>query len=492
MSGIADKIQSIKDTISTQAYTKPSQEKQEGLVKALWECQVALTYLRDTRGLIDSTIKHFKLGYDEIRHAVSIPVFKYGELINIRYRMIDPEKKPKYTQEKGCEIWVFNDGAFKEGTKKGRLILEEGEIDCMTTWQAGFKEVISPASGKDSYGTWIEKLDPIKRVIILYDNDKPGKTAALKLAERVGIDKCSEALYPEGCKDANEFFLTRDPKDFYNLLKDAKPYYKYAYQGVGDIITDLRQNTIATTTIELLPKIKWENDWVGILSGVTNVGKTAMGLNIASELARRDIPVIVMPFERGIRSVGSRFIQLHYDIPDFDKCSQEKWDSVVQEAVNLPLYFSVPTPDEFGDIVRRAKRLFDVQFCVIDHLDYFVRGSDRFAKQADMIEEIKTLAQETQIRFIVVHHLRKGDTKGGMKPKKPSLDDLKGSSDLAQIAEVVLLLYEMDDGNIEVIVDKNKGPMDSSYLLSNKTTGKMSLLNGYEPEEDAEQTFKDF
>ena len=54
------------------------------------------------------------------------------------------------------------------------------------------------------------------------------------------------------------------------------------------------------------------------------------------------------------------------------------------------------------------------------------------------------------------------------------------------------VVYEMDDGNIEVIVDKNKGPMDSSYLTSNKTTGKMCLLSGYEPEEDAEQTFKDF
>ena len=80
----------------------------------------------------------------------------------------------KYTQEKGCEVWIYNEDGISRGQSKGGVLITEGEFDCMSAWQAGFKNVISPASGKDSYGVWIELLDSIPKVYIAYDNDKAG------------------------------------------------------------------------------------------------------------------------------------------------------------------------------------------------------------------------------------------------------------------------------------------------------------------------------
>jgi len=467
-----EKIQAIRDTLAG-GYIKPEAEKLEKLIKNLRETPAAQDYLQITRGFSVETIDHFKLGYDVEKDAIAIPVFKKGELVNIRYRYINPTGKAKYTQEKGCEVWFYNEDGISKSLKKGAVLIVEGEFDLMSCWQAGFKAVISPASGKDSYGVWIELLDNIPQVYIAYDNDRPGKAAGLNLAERIGVDKCLEVCYGDDIKDANEFFSLKTRQDFIPLIQDAKPYYKYKFKGVGDIIDFLRIKQDNITKLDIVPFVEWEDDWLAVLSGVTDSGKTSYALNIASELADKDIPTLIMPFERGIRSVGKRFLQVRHNLTngDFKTMPEDNWIELVKESANLQIYFSLPTIDEFEDIVRRAKKLFNIQFCIIDHLDYFVRGQDRFAKQADMIERIKSLAQELQTRFIVVHHLRKKEGVSTV-PKRPTIDELKGSSDLFQIPEVVLLLFKPNEGEIEVIIGKNKGKYGYETFYFNTATGR--------------------
>ena len=471
---MSSKIQAIRETLKG-GYIKPDKSKLDVFIQQLKEYPEVQDYLTIKRGLSKETIEHFKLGYDKEKNAIAIPVFKKGELVNIRYRFIDDDGGQKYTQEKGCEVWVYNEDGISKAMNKGAVMIVEGEFDLMSCWQAGFKSVISPASGKDSYGPWIEMLDNIPKIYIAYDNDKPGKSAAINLATRIGIDKCLEVQYPDDVKDANEFFTKHTREDFIPILQNAKPYYKYKFKGVGDIIESLRIKKDNITKLDTVPFIEWEDDWVAILSGVSNVGKTSYVLNIASELAKKDIPTLVMPFERGIRSVGKRFLQVMYSLTldDMSSMDDARWIEILKESANMQLYFSVPNLSEFEDIIKRAKKLFNIQFCIIDHLDYFVRGQDRFAKQADMIEKIKTLAQEYQIRFIVVHHLNKTNQAGSFVDKRPTMDDLKGSSDLFQIPEAVILLYKPEEGKIEVIIDKNKGKIGFEIYDFDYETGRI-------------------
>lgn len=433
----------------------------------------ALMYLHK-RGLIDETIQHFGLGYDKTKHAICIPVYKRGDLVNVRYRMLDEQAPSRYTQEKGCEVWLYNDDGIQRGIEKGGVLIVEGEFDLMSAWQAGLKNVVSPASGKNSYGVWIELMDAIKRVYIAYDNDSPGKAAALDMAERIGVDKSFEVAYPEGIKDANEYFLKHTGDDFKVLLKTARPFYKYKFQGVGDIIESLMKERDDLLEVSMIPFVKWEEDWVGVFSGDSNVGKTTYVLNIAEELVAKGVPTLVLPFERGIKSVGQRFLQVRYgrQKEDFAFFTAEDWNVMRDDAVNLPLYFSVPKDTEVEDIISRAKRLFGVKVVIVDHLDYFVRGDQKVSKQADMMMKFKTMAQEHSVVFMVVHHIGKPKNK---KRKRPTKEDLKGASDIYQIAEVVALLYQPEEGVIEVIIDKNKGKMGSQRFSSDMSTGKFKV-----------------
>ena len=185
-------------------------------------------------------------------------------------------------------------------------------------------------------------------------------------------------------------------------------------------------------------------------------------------------PTLILPFERGVTEVGPRFIQVRYrkEEDDLGIMTKEEWDVIRNDSVELPLYFAMPDEQDFEDTVVRAKRLFGIQFVVLDHLDYFIHGTDQTARQADWIRKIKDIAQRHQIIFLVVHHI--GKPERGKVKRRPTKEDLKGSSAIYQVAEAVILLHAVDSKTIEVIVDKNKGPQGIRECRVNHATGVFS------------------
>lgn len=268
-----DIIQSLRQQLNV-TYAKPDPSRVDILINNLKNNQIALNYLKITRGFTDETIKHFKLGYSKDKDAISIPVFKNNELINIKYRLLN-SKTIKYIQEKDCEIWLFNEEGIDIGKKKGGVMITEGEFDCMSVWQSGIKNVVSPASGKDSYGMWIELIDNIPKAYICYDNDSAGKKSSKEMAERLGVDKSYEIQYPEGIKDANEYFKEHTPEEFRELVKEARPFYKYVFKTLGDVLSNLRnpQNSKDILSSKFIPDVKLRKQFLINIAARTGQGK---------------------------------------------------------------------------------------------------------------------------------------------------------------------------------------------------------------------------
>lgn len=478
MNKLSERIQSIRESVGAE-YRRPPAESIKLYTEALSVNEKAMNYLQAERGLSIETIKHFQLGYDSHRDAISIPVFKRGELVNIKYRLLDPESKTKYTSEKGAETWIFNEDGISRGIAKGGILIVEGEFDCISAWQAGFQNVISPASGKDSYGVWIEYLDPIKKIYIAYDNDKPGKDSSIKLSDRLGSEKCLELLYPDGIKDANEFFKKFGREDYMELIKKARPYYSHQFKGIGDVIRGLREKKDEIIQLKHMPKVKLEKDWMIMISGVSNVGKTSYVLNLVSELTERGIPTLVFPFERGIESVGRRFLQVKFGmtIDEFGMQDEDEWKKMIDSCVETPAYFAMPKKEEMVNTIIRSKRIFDTKVVVIDHLDYIIRhvSGNKEAEIGNTLQDLKRVAEENGIILLIVSHTRKVETPGGWKvKKKPTMEDLKGSSSLYQDPEVVVMLSSDEENTINVDVLKNKGEMGFGIYQFDPRTGKIS------------------
>jgi len=470
-------IQSLREAFN-KSYTRPDISKVAQFESALRENPTALDYLHTKRGLTDETIQHFHLGYSAQYDAIAIPVFKSGELVNIKYRFLNPTEA-KYIGEKDAESWLYNDTGIKLGAKKGRILIVEGEFDLMCAWQSGVQNVISPASGKNSYGAWIELLDKIPKVYVAYDNDRGGRETALEMAERIGTDKCFDVKYPEGIKDANEYTLSHTSDEFRALINQARPYYTRQFKGITDIIDSLRNRTEDALKIPFIPKVEIEKDWLIVVSGKSNVGKTSYALNITDFLAENGIPTLFMPFERGIESVGKRLLQVMFDktIAEFRELSDSEWDRMLDKSINSPVYFALPKKTDIVETIVKANRLFGTKVVIVDHLDYIVRDSTGSKESAigQTLQELKRVAEENGIIMIIITHIRKIDNAGSLLAKKPGIEDLKGSASLYQDPECVIMLDGDGKTTMKVDVVKNKGLMGNRDFVFNESTGRLSM-----------------
>ena len=468
-----EKIQSLRTTFGTE-YDKPNLNDLVMFRKQLLESTQALDYLHIQRNLSDETIKVFMLGFDYYRNNIAIPELKGRDVINVAYRSLDKDAKIKYFKQKGCENWIFNDRAFEIAKEKQGILVVSNQFDAMSAYQAGFKNVVSVPVGKGSYGEWIELFDTIPKVYIAFENTKVSKKFALDLAERIGTDKSYEVLFPEDIMDCNSYFKVHDSTEFRKLIIDARPFYKYKFQGLRDIIDSIKEKNENVIKLNCIPFVEFEQDWLAILSGTSNIGKTSIGLNIADELIQRGIGTLFLPFERGIRTVGKRFLQVHLNKTqgELDSVVDSEWESIMPNLIDLPLYFSVPSRDQIADTVAKAKKLFNIKVIIVDHLDYLVRKStdNHNVETSNTLQEFKTLAQEYNIIFIIIHHIKKQEGVG-TTPRKPKMEDLKGSSSIYQDPEAVIMLSSPDKGQLEVDIVKNKGTMGSRIYDFNLATG---------------------
>lgn len=457
-------------------YTRPDPQRATNFELALYEesAKSALDYLLNQRNLTLDTIRHFRLGYDASKNAIVIPHYKRGELISFKYRVIGEGER--YIADSGTENWLFNEEGLTYAKKKGTVLIVEGEFDLMSCWQAGSKNVVSPGNGKDSYGPWLELLDNIPKVYIAYYNDSGGKEASKQMAERVGTDKCLEVLYPEDVKDANDFFKKYTKDDLIRIVTEARPYYKYQFKGMGDVVESLRYGDGNYVETRVLPDVKMREDWLVVISGKSNVGKTSYVMNMADEWTSKGMGVLVLPFERGPQVVGERFLQVKYSYAqgDFASLTDDDWDKITKDSLDLPLYFSMPSKQQAFDVIRKAKRIFNVKVCIIDHLDYMIRNSAHKEQEiGSTLQELKRLAEELKVLMIIVTHIRKIDTAGSQRAKKPGIEDLKGSASLYQDPECVAMLRSESAGTLNVDIVKNKGKMSNKLYGFSLDTGRV-------------------
>jgi DNA primase len=184
---------------------------------------VALQYLTNERGLTESTIKHFKLGYvadplpidrGTAQGRLAIPHRTLNGYRTIRFRALGetPKGVPKYWQPAGTTVGVF--GVETLATPASQVIVTEGEIDAITLWQAGYPAIGFP--GAQSIKPYQEYLfEGFERVIICGDGDEAGQAFTNKLANMV--PNPTPVTLPDG-KDINEVYNHGGQKALTELL----------------------------------------------------------------------------------------------------------------------------------------------------------------------------------------------------------------------------------------------------------------------------------
>lgn len=267
--------------------------------------------------------------------------------------------------------------------------------------------------------------------------------------------------------------LNHTSSDLRVLFAKSRLFIKNEFNSLPDIIQDMIANPRPYFQTYLFPEVKIYPDNLTVLSGVTNAGKTDVALNVSLDLARQGVPVLILPMERGVYNVGRRLIQIAIgrNEDEIETLSKDEVEKVTRDIASLPIFFSMPNREKLGDTIARAKRVYNVQYVVIDMINQLVRNTgNEAAAISDTMRDLKKLTESLPIAMCVVAHIRK------LGPgEKISMDSLKGSNSLSTDPETVVLLDKNEEEKyIEVNIAKNKGKMRVKRFVPNSDTGRIT------------------
>lgn len=140
--------------------------------------------------------------------AICFNYYQNNEIVNIKFRAAQKDFK----LNTGSKLIFYNIDALKD---EKTAIIVEGEIDCLSMYEAGIYNVVSVPNGANINGTvnlkyldnCISYFEPLEKIIIAVDQDEAGERLKAELVRRFGKDKCQFLSYPNDCKDANDVLV---------------------------------------------------------------------------------------------------------------------------------------------------------------------------------------------------------------------------------------------------------------------------------------------
>jgi replicative DNA helicase len=229
---------------------------------------------------------------------------------------------------------------------------------------------------------------------------------------------------------------------------------------------------------------------LSIIAARPSMGKSTLVLNIAQNIARNNLPVLIFSLEMPARQVVMRMLAAEAGI-DFSRLrtgrlTEEHWESLAQATSRL-ISATIFINDARGLTVqelraegRRLKAQYDnLAVIIVDYLQ-LLSGSSKYYGRVEEISDIsrslKTLAWELNVPIVACSQLSREVER--RPDKRPQLSDLRESGAIEQDADVVAFLYredyyddqtEEDQGLADLIIKKQRnGPTGTIQLEFHK------------------------
>jgi twinkle protein len=226
-------------------------------------------------------------------NCINFNYFRDGKPVNTKFR--DGQKNFKLVKD--AELIFYNLDSLLESDE---AIICEGEIDCLSFYEAGLYHTVSVPNGASKGTQKLEYLDNCwkyfegkKKIIIATDNDEAGIALREELARRLGKERCWIFQYPEGCKDANDILVKGDARQLKMYLDYITEYPIEGITSVEDLndkINDIYINgypkgqKIDFTNFDKL--ISWRTGELTAVTGVPGSGKSEFTDQIMVRLAK--------------------------------------------------------------------------------------------------------------------------------------------------------------------------------------------------------------
>lgn len=415
----------------------------------------------EKRNISKSTIDY--VGVKENNNCV---VFEYrnelGEHLANKYRKTKKSEGPKMWFEKGTNVnTLFN---MDKVNLSETLLITEGEFDCLSAIECGFKNTVSIPSGVNSTNEWITSnwtfIEQFEEIIIWFDNDEPGIKGAREVFNRLP----NASVKIVRCEVANDINELLHKYGKLAVLKQIEKASTPVLEGVAtlDMIEDFDVHEAETlkTGIDYIDEklIGMVFGSLNILSGRNGSGKSTIlnQIYIAEAIAQGYKTFLFSGELIGgnvkywlLQTLANEEQFAEYTAKDghkYKKVTMQAKEKIVNDMKDR--FFLYDSDDyRIEAIIEKmtvlAKR-YGVRVFVIDNL-MTVESSlkDKYEAETDIVKKLKNFAKKYNAIVHLVAHPRKSMNDEIEK------DDVAGSANITNLADYVTTISRVKDDVVE-------------------------------------------
>ena len=406
---------------------------------------------------------------------------------------------------------LYGEHLWRDGGKM--LTITEGEICALSMSQAqGNKfptvSISTGAAGaKRCIQNSLEFVESFEKVIIMFDNDTAGQTAALEVAQLLSPGKAHIATLSEN--DPSDMIVNGKTRELLEAMWSAKVYRPDGIINGEDLWDAVSKDDTTPSIPYPFPGLNTKTrgmrrgELVTITAG-SGVGKSQVCREIAYHLSNEGESVGYIALEENVRHTAISLMGLALDNPlhlSRDGVTEEEMRDAFNKTVGNGRFFVY---DHFGSMrtdnllskVRYLAKACGVGWVILDHLSIVVSSQEE-GDERQAIDRIMTLlrslVEETGIGLILVSHLRRpAGEKGWENGMQVTLNSLRGSASIAQLSDMCLSVERDQQGEnpnvatVRCLKNRHSGETGiGCYLHYNKDTGRMVEVDDPNIFEDA-------
>lgn len=450
--------------------------------------------------------------HDGVVHTMQFQYFENGELVNVKYR----SAMKQFTFITSAKLIFYNIDGIKG---HDWCMITEGEPDTLTCVEAGYDNTCSVPNGASASdnsrlefldNNW-EHFEDKKKIILMTDDDLPGRSLQAELVRRFGAERCYTVTYGEGCKDINEHACKYGILSVKEVIDNAKPC---PIKGVKTA-NDLRQQVLdlfheglkpgarigirdSDTNEELLSFLEGQ---LTTITGIPNAAKTEMCEQIAVKLAidhnwrfaiysPENFPPALLVAKFIEKLTGKHFAAISSNIgritvDDIVRCLDWILDRffVIFDEDN-------ETDLDLDDILALAKKMikrYGINGLIIDPWNTLEHQRPAGMNETDYMGKclnkiVKFNRRNSVHTFIVAHPTKMKKDKGGKKYVIPTLYDISGTAHFFNKTDNGITMYRdyTDNTNtmyVQKVKYKHQGKVGSVKYRYNILNGRLSEIN---------------
>lgn len=436
---------------------------------------------------------------------------EHGEILYEVCRLEPKSFRQRRPDGKGGYTWDMN--GVRRVLYRLPAVLEadtvwivEGEKDVHTLEAAGVVATTNSGGANQKWQPeWTRALAD-RRVIVIPDNDEPGKKRAAAIVKEL-TGKAEEVIQielPAG-KDVTDFFeagntlydleqLVDEARRTANReviekrgLLDPREIIEYCDGGVGAFLDPSKRAKGLETGFRRFDEMTLgmhAGDLI-ILAARPAMGKTALALNIAANVASRGKAVAIFSLEMSRESLLTRVVcacarvdQMKFRAGFLNRDERGRIMQAFNDICQMPLFIDDHAAADLKTVHAklanlRARKGLDL--VVIDYLQLMtVRARENRNQEVNSLSRgLKLMAREFKVPFLVLSQLsRAPEQRPGNH--RPQLSDLRDSGGIEQDCDVCAFIFreevykpDRDDlkGLAELIVAKQRnGPVGTVKL----------------------------